>query len=83
MEQLITTNTHLAQFLRQQRKSSGMSQSEVSGRSGLLPKTISLLENHPEKCSIATLMKYLSYLNMEIVLQSKPKDSGSNRTGKW
>ena len=83
MDYLITTNTQLAHTLRKRRKTSGESQSRAANRSGLLSKTISLLENHPEKCSVDTLMKYLSFLNLEIVLRDKPIDITVNGIEEW
>ena len=83
MDHLITTNTQLAHTLRKRRKTSGESQSMAANRSGLLSKTISLLENQPGKCSVDTLIKYLSSLNLEIVLRDKPIDITGNETEEW
>jgi len=80
---LITTDTQLAHTLRERRKSSGESQAAASRRCGLLTKTISLLENHPEKCSVDSLVKYLSYLNLELVLSDKPVDMSRDGSGEW
>lgn len=71
MEYLITNNTKLANLLRTIRKEYGWSQAEAANKSGLLPKTISLIENNPGGCSIDTLSKYLSGLNLEMVFQNK------------
>ena len=83
MDHLITTNTQLAYTLRKRRKISGESQSTAANRSGLLSKTISLLENQPGKCRVDTLIKYLSSLNLEIILRNKPTDITVNETEEW
>jgi HTH-type transcriptional regulator/antitoxin HipB len=48
-----------------------MSQYEAGIQVGLLPKTISALENHPGSVSIDSLFKILSALGLEIIVESK------------
>lgn len=73
MDQLINSANKLAHSLRSCRKSKGLTQATAAGRSGLLPKTISLLENHPEKCTVESLRKYISSLGLELILREKPE----------
>ena len=68
MNQLINNPVKLANTLKAGRKNLRLTQEEAAGKSGLLAKTVSLLENHPEKCSIETLLKHLSALDLELYL---------------
>jgi HTH-type transcriptional regulator/antitoxin HipB len=58
--------------LRSRRKELGLSQIEVAARSGLQQKTVSSLENAPQRCAIDSLYKLLAALGVELVLQ--PRD---------
>ncbi len=71
MKQVIATQTQLAQALRSVRKSKGLSQGQAGKLVGILPKTISALENHPESASIDSLFKLLSALGLELTVESK------------
>jgi HTH-type transcriptional regulator / antitoxin HipB len=68
MNQLINNPVKLAYTMKAGRKNLHLTQEEAAGKSGLLPKTVSLLENHPEKCSVETLLKHLSALELELYL---------------
>ncbi|MGO8693875.1 MAG: helix-turn-helix transcriptional regulator [Rectinemataceae bacterium] len=57
--------------LKSARNSRGLTQAEAAGRVGLLPKTISALENHVGSCSIESLLKLLSVLGLELTLTPK------------
>ncbi len=68
-----TLNTQqLAQALRHQRKRLGLTQLDVSKLSGLLPKTISALENDPGSCRLSSLFKLLIALDINLGLLDKP-----------
>ncbi len=71
MEQIITTATQLSHALRSARKAKGLSQAEAGQLVGLLPKTISALENHPGSASIDSLLKLLSALSLELAIDRK------------
>ena len=68
MNHLINNPVKLAHTLKAERKNLRLTQEEAAGKSGLLLKTVSLLENHPEKCSVETLLKHLSALDLELHL---------------
>jgi len=71
---------HLGKALRSQRKHLKLSQKEVAKQVGLLPKTISHLENNPTKASIGSLCKLLTALKMNIVLVPEyDKNSQANQ----
>jgi len=79
MEYLIFTDFQLAKSLKNRRIELKLTQKAVAEKVGLLPKTVSALENNPEKCSVESLMKYLSALDLHIVLKAK----NSNVTEGW
>ncbi len=83
MNHLINNSAKLAQTLKAARKRLNWSQKEASYRSGLLTKTISLLENNPEKCSVETLMKHLSSLNLELFLADIRSTSDTDNGQEW
>lgn len=71
MDKFIATPHQLAILLRDKRKKKGETQKETAEKIGLLPKTISLLENSPEKSSLESLMKLLSALDLELHIADK------------
>ncbi len=79
MEYAVLTDFQLAKTLRNRRTELKLTQKDAAVKVGLLPKTVSALENHPERCSIESLMKYLSALDLKIVLKTK----NSNPTDGW
>jgi len=76
MKYLISTPSQLSHALRSARKARGWSQDGAGKLVGLLPKTISALENHPGSATIDSLMKLLSALELELVLL--PKEGGES-----
>ena len=71
----ITQTKQLGIALKAARKSHSLRQTDLAVRSGLLPKTISLLENNPAACSVDTLFRALSSLNLEISIKPRGKNS--------
>lgn len=71
MQYLIQTPFQLGSYLRTRRKSLDLTQKEAGLRIGLLPKTISALENDPQHCSVESLLRLLSALDIELFLQGK------------
>ena len=81
MDYHISTPMQLAHTLRDVRKSQKLSQDAAGKLVGLLPKTISGLENHPEAASIESLLKLLSALDLELIVARKKKNtSRSSKT---
>ncbi len=76
MDYLITTPRQLSNAVRSERKARGLTQKKLGKLVGLLPKTISALENHPETSSVESLMKLLSALGMELTMA--PKGGGTH-----
>lgn len=81
MQYLISTSGQLAQALRNVRKTHGLSQDGAGKLVGLLPKTISALENRPGSATIDSLLKLLSALDLELVIAPKKGcDPGNQNT---
>ena len=73
------TAKQLGQVLRSQRKAQKLTQKTAASIVGLLPKTISRLEQDTETATIESLFKLLSALDLELVIRSKsqePADKG-------
>ena len=88
MKYLISTIGQLSHALRSARKARGLSQDGAGKLVGLLPKTISALENHPGSATIDSLMKLLSALGLELMLAPRETDdttgkAGSHPDGEW
>lgn len=86
MKYLISTLPQLSHALKDVRKSKGLSQDTAGKTVGLLPKTISALENHPGSASIDSLLKLLSALNLEMVISPKNGNNDStvpNKNEDW
>ena len=82
MDSLILTNRQLAMALKARRKELLLTQIEAGAKVGLLPKTISALESHPERASVASLFKYISALDFEVYLHRK-NDREDTEKGEW
>lgn len=84
MEYPIQTARQLALALKGWRKARKWTQAEAAGRVGLLPKTVSALESNPEISSVATLLKLLSALELELTVRPKPGAAGKRTAaGEW
>ena len=68
------TPKQLGKILRGQRKTMKRSQTEVASTVGLLPKTVSKLEQHPATASVESLFKLLSALQLELVVRARPRE---------
>ena len=77
MNYLISTPLQLSHALRDVRKSRGLSQDSTGKLVGLLPKTISALENHPDSATIDSLLKLLSALELHISHKNKIENNDS------
>ena len=77
MEHLILTPYQLTVALKNQRKT--LLLTEAAAKVGLLPKTISALENDPERCTLDSFLKLFSALDLELTL--KPKEENESQKG--
>ena len=83
MEYLATTPSQLSKILRARRGSLDLTQLEVADLVGLLPKTVSALENRAESSSIETLFKCLSALDLEMRLLPKEMPEEAAEKPEW
>ncbi len=83
MEHLILTPYQLAMTLRNRRKALRLTQVEAAEKVGLLPKTISALENNPERSTLDSFQKLLSALDFELILKPKTREEDSSQKGEW
>jgi len=83
MQNLILTPFQLAYYLKSRRKSLNLTQKQAGELVGLLPKTISALESHPERCSLESFFKLLSALEIEMLLQPKPLIDEETEKDEW
>jgi len=79
LQYLISTSGQLSQALRNVRKAHGLSQDGAGKLVGLLPKTISALENRPGSATIESLLKLLSALDLELVISPKKETDPENQ----
>lgn len=71
----IITPGILGKAIAERRKSLGLTQAAAAARVGLNQKTISNIENQPEKSSIETLFKVMSALELELSLAQRNNKS--------
>lgn len=77
------TPDQLSALLRGHRQAVGLTQKQAAAMVGLLPKTISALESHPERSSVGSLFRLLSSLGLEMVLQPKAGQPASPSGLEW
>jgi HTH-type transcriptional regulator / antitoxin HipB len=83
MDYYIQTPEQLGAALRSQRKQLKISQKSAAAQVGLLPKTISNLENNTITSSIESMFKLLSSLGMKITLTPKSSDDPHIKDLEW
>ncbi len=84
MNYFIPTPDQLPAVLRSMRKERGLTQKEAALGCGLLPKTVSLLENDPGRCSVENLFKLISFLNSELhIMDKRDLDSAASSDEEW
>jgi HTH-type transcriptional regulator / antitoxin HipB len=66
---VITSQQQLGPTLKGLRKQKGLTQIQLASQSGLGQKTISLLETEPWRCSVDSLLRYLSAVDAAMSLE--------------
>ena len=74
MRQIIRTSTQLGQMLQGQRKSLVLTQAELGAMVGISQKRQSALELAPERITVERLLRLISALNLEIIIQDRNHD---------
>lgn len=83
MNYLVFTSQQLANALKSRRKGLKLTQKEVAGLVGLLPKTVSALETEPDRCTVDSLRKLMAALKLELVLSPRAENDTSDRQAEW
>ncbi len=83
MKYLANTPDQLSKILRARRRSLELTQQEAGKLVGLLPKTVSALENRSENNSVETLFKYLLALYFEMKLRPKELPPNTEKRPEW
>lgn len=83
MQYAVVIPDQLGGFIQSRRKLLKLTQVEAAGKCGLLPKTWSLLENHPERCSVASLNKAMLALGLYIILAPREELAERGRRSAW
>jgi HTH-type transcriptional regulator/antitoxin HipB len=71
LSQVVRLPAQLGVALRSRRKELGLSQAEAAARGGLQQKTVSTLENDPQRCTVHSLYRMMAALGVELVLQPR------------
>ncbi len=74
MSTVVRTSGQLGPVLKRLRKERGWSQQALGNKVGLSQERISVIENHPEKVSLDSLLTVL--MALEVEMQIAPKASG-------
>ena len=83
MKYYIQTPAQLGVALRSHRKQKRLSQKEAAKNVGLLPKTISNLENYTVSARIGSMFKLLFSLGLEIIITPKTENSFIQNKTEW
>ena len=83
MDYPVRTPSQLGLALKARRKVSGLTQAQAAEKVGLLPKTVSALEGHPEASSVESLLKLIAALDLELVLRPKDENLPTGQKGEW
>ncbi len=68
MAYVVTNQLQLGPILKGLRKQKGLTQIQMAKQSGLGQKTISLMETEPWRCSVDSLFRYFSALQVAMSL---------------
>ena len=85
VDHVARTPAQLGPILKSCRIERGLTQRSAGAPVGLKQSTVSQIEAHAERSSVASLYKLLSALNLELVISDKDKGTVSSRakTLKW
>jgi transcriptional regulator with XRE-family HTH domain len=75
MKQKIDTEAMLAHLLQSIRKQQRLTQSQLGQRAGISQERYSVLEKYPGRITVCQLMRFVSALGLEFVIQEKGEDS--------
>lgn len=78
MDYPVRTAAQLGMILQALRKDHARTQQETADESGLLQKSVSLLERNPERATVRSLLSLISALDAEIVIRSRAHRTGGD-----
>ncbi len=82
MKHTVRNSTQLGVALRSLRKEAGLSQDDIYDKSGILQKTVSLLESGNSQSTIASLFKILAAIDCDLIIVPK-KETEQKSGGEW
>lgn len=81
---LITATEQLGPTLRGLRRAARLTQTQVARAGGLRQKTVSMLENEPQRCTVESLIRYLAAIGAPLNLeQSQSSESHARAHVPW
>lgn len=84
MKQIIGVPDQLGHILQSSRKSARLSQAAMAEKLGISQSRISAMELDPASISLGQLLKMMTALDLELIVQLKPSvDQISNQTAEW
>jgi HTH-type transcriptional regulator / antitoxin HipB len=83
MDYFVTTPSQLGKVLKGRRGGLQLTQKETGEKVGVLPKTVSAIENTPGGSTIDTFFKLLSALELELVLKPKEVSAAKETELEW
>ncbi len=83
MSTVVRTSGQLGPILKKLRKGKGWSQQALGEKVGLSQERISVIENHPEKVSLDSLLTVLMALEVEMQIAPKGKEPANLPKENW
>ncbi|TCP95996.1 HTH-type transcriptional regulator/antitoxin HipB [Cricetibacter osteomyelitidis] len=80
---VVTSSKMLAQVMREFRYRQGLSQTDLAKQAAIKQATVSAFENMPDSTKLETLFKLLAGLELELVVQPRPKNMPSATQEEW
>ncbi|WP_093388502.1 helix-turn-helix domain-containing protein [Rugamonas rubra] len=83
MKQILSISQQMGPMLQAARKSAGLSQAELARRLGISQSRLSAMELCPGSISLDQLLKLLSALNFELLVQTKEGSKVDSSASEW
>ena len=77
MDYPVKTASQLGMFLKALRNQQSLTQTQVAAASGLLQKTVSLLERTPHRATVHSLLALIAALDADLVIRPRPEIESS------
>jgi len=83
MRFLITATEQLGPTLKGLRRAAGLTQTQVALAGGLQQKTVSMLENDPQRCTVESLIRYLVAVGTPLNLEQGVAQPQAGARAAW